>query len=261
MRRLPLILLLSATLFGGSYFFWFNTIDSRDFNFPMPVYIPQKSILMDSVNESITFGNVLDTTGATPFSWSFWLKLDINMVGNARIIGKISTPGYSIASLNSTRMTLFLQGNFAAAVLAQTNTGVLVSPGWAHWVITYSGSKTVAGVKIYKNGVSQTVTSGDNDFAGSASNTAALGFGGGFNGRMTSVSAYNIELSQVQVTRLYNSGKPIDPRYVVPTAQIAGWWKMGNGDTIGTNGIIGSIRGFNGTPVNMEPEDIVNDTP
>jgi hypothetical protein len=104
-------------------------------------------------------------------------------------------------------------------------------------------------------------------------NTAALGFGGvptlvgtfPWAGNIDNSSMWNVELTSSDVTELYNAGKPMDPtlhsREVSSPGSLISWWRMGDasGDVFPT--IVDNVASNDGTLINMEASDIVEDVP
>jgi len=85
---------------------------------------------------------------------------------------------------------------------------------WVHAVVTYNGNLHPSGVKMYLNGVSQTITTQQDALAGTVTNNNAPLIGidatnGGtdtMDGYIDEVRIYNRALSAQEVTRLYNMG-------------------------------------------------------
>ncbi len=120
-------------------------------------------------------------------------------------------------------------------------------------------------MKIYFDGVSQSLTTQQNNFSGSITATANFQAGytddAGFsNANLDELAVYDKELSGAEVTTIYNSGTPDDLNSIGPTGNLAGYWRMGDGDsypTIGDN----SVNTNNGTMVNMTISSIQNNVP
>jgi hypothetical protein len=149
-----------------------------------------------------------------PFSVSMWVKIsdgDMMSVSLFRPSGSDQ-----VWTLNkeggATNRILFFTGadysNYLQATVANSAFDV-----WQHIVMTYDGSETFAGIKIYVNGVDQTLT---NDSLGSY-----LGMGAtvstmnvGYNsvtysrGLIDELAIFNRVLTSGEVTSIYNSGVP-----------------------------------------------------
>jgi hypothetical protein len=140
------------------------------------------------------------------------------------------------------------------------------SAGWHHVVCSYDASLSYTGVKIYVDGVLQTVTNaGTGVYTGAyISNTQQLtigswlrdqgGVGSGFNGYIDDVAIYkNRVLAATDVSDIYNSGvgRKIDPAATFPTSGVSmatslvGLWHMDEGT--GTSVADSSGLGHTGT--------------
>jgi hypothetical protein len=74
-------------------------------------------------------------------------------------------------------------------------------------------------------------------------------------GKLDEVSVWGIELSQAEVTALASGGKPADLSLHSQYANCASWYKCGDGDTNGANGVIDTKGALHLTPANMENGD------
>src|SRR6185312_4592963 len=106
---------------------------------------------------------------------------------------------------------------------------------WSFVCATSDGSGTAAGLKIYVNGVLQSVGSSNDTLAGhSIVNTVPFTIGGGatnsasegyqrFVGNINQVTLWNIALSQAQINALYSNHSPNDPRLNGPAGNLIGY--------------------------------------
>ena len=152
------------------------------------------------------------------------------------------------------------------------------SNGFHHIVVTNSGAAnsyqvSTLGIKIYINGVEQTLT--DNS-AGGGLPDAGVG-GNTFSitpnvialgrqptsvrflrdGKIDELAFWNSELNQSQITTLYNSGSVSDLSSFSPSP--AHWYRMGDGDTFPT--ISDSIGSADLTMSNMTAANFVSEVP
>ena len=97
-----------------------------------------------------------------PFSLAAWVKTTSNTSGT--LLSKLdatSTTGWGLfqyGTATTPRFSLGLQGNGGANNYAMVATNAISSGVWHYVVATYSGTSTVAGMKIYVDGVSQPLT-------------------------------------------------------------------------------------------------------
>ena len=219
------------------------------------------SMNFDGVDEYIDFGNVNDLTGFEPFSISFWTTA-YNGAGNGQIINKHDgSKGYYLY-MNSSNNPHFIMQDGTNTIFVFSS----LANGVGHHVLTYDGSGLWTGIKYYINGVSNTVTlvASNSSISSSISNTSNFYFGSPttpINGDFMYLSMYNTELSASDVTSLYNSGVPVDPRDVSLNPSFFALLG-GPNDTFSTNwAIVDEINGNNGTSVNMEEADKTSETP
>jgi hypothetical protein len=100
-----------------------------------------------------------DGTKDLPFSISFWIKTQ-DTVAQQYIISKINSAaplnGYEWSiEINGKTLRTILNGSAAASKYLQCEKSTVVYPGrWYHIVVTYNGSESVTGIKMYSNGAS-----------------------------------------------------------------------------------------------------------
>ena len=158
----------------------------------------------------------------SPFSISYWVYQTIN--GNSQIISlaHISTPNdYQYVVLHSaSSIVLYLRSSPFELMGTYSTAGIPLNV-WTNVVITYSGNKLNNGIKIYKNASLQSVASDNNgvytggvavssdyklNIAGTSLNSASV-----YNkGLLDEISVINKELTQTEVTELYNGGTPVN---------------------------------------------------
>lgn len=158
----------------------------------------------------VTFGNVIDLTGEEPFSISldFYLLRLNNPHNLVRKTTAAGTTGYILRINNANQIEFYLQENAGSRIIL-TQTESLSVNIWYNLVLTYDGSKTAAGVKIYTNNTLRTFTTTQDNLVGSATNTDNLMFGALANGTqklsgyIMGVRFYGSELSTDDVANIY----------------------------------------------------------
>ena len=171
----------------------------------------------DGVNDYVNMGNVLDFDGSTPFSISTWVKFDV--LGNIEfLINKRDTTssvrGYSLQKRNTNEIEFQVVNNAQAGQnrLALYTSTQLTNNTFYHCVVTYDGSRNPNGVKIYLDGVSDTLVTRSNTLTDTISNSGNLWFGNlayqnlPLNGLLDEVGIWDRVLTPSEVTELYNSG-------------------------------------------------------
>jgi hypothetical protein len=211
-------------------------------------YQNQYSLALDGTNDYVevadsddfSFGN-----GSTnsAFSYSFWVRVERTNAfqhlvskgssSNSEYLIQFSSGGYGF-SANCIFFALYPGSTSGAVVVSPANS--ISADTWYHVVCTADGTGNRSGMKIYIDGVSQTLTaSGQSSitmdnytdplrFGARSSNTTPNSY---LQGKMDEISLFNSELSSSNVTSIYNSGAPDDLSSLSPV----GWWRMGEDDS------------------------------
>ncbi len=180
-----------------------------------------KAFTFDGVNDHITLAdNSLNLTG--PFSYSFWIKSS-DTTNYTIIVGNIQNArapygfghGYQYWLAAGKIQADFRDGNDSTNY-TKTSTASVANGSWNHVVITYKYTVgNTDGAKIYINGVldsSRNIPNSTNfysspmkscigarNLSGTASNFISLS-------SLDALSTWNKELTQSEITELYNSG-------------------------------------------------------
>ena len=198
-----------------------------------------KSIALDGVDDFVTMGNVLDFERTSAFSISAWVKRGGTGV-NDTIVSKMESSGnyrgylVFISSTNLVKFVLRHQNNVSARLTIDSTT-TITDTNWHHISVTYDGSSSVSGVKIYIDGVSDTVTTAGT-LSATTLNSSPFNIGARNSNSLFAtatideVSLFNSKLSQSDVSTIYNSGVPNDISSLSPLS----WWRCGDGDTAPT---------------------------
>jgi len=157
--------------------------------------------ITDAAQTGLDFG-----TGA--FSYSLWLKRE-TLGTTQRILAKDDPSfgyGYTIIFLSSN--VLRASANSSGGEQQPSTTGTIVDTTTFHHVVFTRGATN--GVRIYIDG-SADVTVASSDFDVSTDDPFALGGRAGgdpsyFDGILDEVGIWNRELTEAEVTSLYNSG-------------------------------------------------------
>jgi hypothetical protein len=223
------------------------------------------SVAFDGINDRVEINRTLGS-GYAELSISTWVKYNNNVATSNQyhpIVAKLGPSfGHSFQLTNMRSGASSNGGELYFNVHTPNGSytalsGVIPSQNvWYNIVGTYDGSN----VKIYIDGVLKGTTSASGNIN---SNTELMMLGdagyGGYsqilNGNLDEVSIYSRGLTQSEVTNIYNSGTPND---VSTISNIEAYWRMGDGDTANT--ITDNVGSNNGTMVNMDSGDIVEDT-
>jgi len=152
-----------------------------------------------------------------PFSVSACVNFEDATASN--LINKAVVAGDNMEWYFSTEGTdklIFRVGNtdFTGYVGRTTNAVTSNESSWCHYVATYDGSETSAGINIYIDGVdSDTADSEALPYTGMTNGTAPVDLGAYNNhtanfldGKMGEVKIFNVELTPAQVLQEYNGG-------------------------------------------------------
>lgn len=229
-----------------------------------PPFNNTKSVLFDGVDEYVNFGDVNNFDIANAFSVSLWVKPD-NIAASRILFSKAgaapAVKGYMLRH-NATTGALFLQMR-SSTNRSFTFDKSLVASSWQHVVFTYAGGSNINGAHVYLDAVkSNTPASGSLSGTMLEGQDFILGSRSGsfyFSGNIDEVTVWNKELSQAEVTELYNSGAPADPTLHSASANLTQYNPMGDGDTHPT--LQDDVGSNDGTMTNMAPSNIVSDTP
>jgi hypothetical protein len=177
-----------------------------------------KAVLFDHSSEKIVIANEsnFDFERTQEFSASMWFYLNSTGVNRFPLTKQEASGNYRgwglwIQTNNKLRFDLVSAGG-SNNYLAVEATNAFSSGSWIHFGFSYSGSSTVAGVKLYINGsVDSTATSIRNTLTATILNAISVEIGnrnGAFNfdGLIDEVGIWNKELSSSEFSDLYNSG-------------------------------------------------------
>lgn len=212
--------------------------DDRESLFPVPSFFNSLSTSFDGVNELLDGGDIHQYDVNSAWSLGMWVKP--NNLGGTRILFSKAGPtpnvdGYMFRH-NAITGQLFVQMRTSTVNRNHTFNSALTAGVWQHVMFTYSGAGNMNGIKVYLDGVL------DSNLPASASLTGTLLGGWNFQlgsrnsgfyfvGNMDEVTVWNKELSQAEVTELYNSGSPLAASSHSAVGNLASWYRMGDGDT------------------------------
>lgn len=212
-----------------------------------------KSIELDGMDAFVDCSNPsnLNFSADDAFSFSVWFKKGSDTNSNtvfSKALGAPNYNGYYMFAL-SDYVYFRIRDNSSNFHQIKDNTTHPLNT-WVHYVVTYDGSRAGvgAGLNLYKNGTLLTnVTRSGNFSSGTGQTTANFGIGARiadsaayFNGKIDEVSVFNSELSQTDVTSIYNLGVPNDISGLSPLS----WWRFE--ETSGLTAIDSGTGGNNG---------------
>jgi len=193
-------------------------------------YTKASSLTFDGVDDYVDLGNVNSLTGN--FTVSAWIR-PTGVTGSYQTpVGKrASSDGgcnYEIAIDTTSAKFAWYSDNGTTNDYVQSSQ-VLANDTWYHLVVTISGTT----LNMYAN--ASNVKSAHTLGTAVVANAGSLTFGRAgsyaaeyFPGQILQVAMWNSTLTSGNVTSLYNSGTPIDPRRV-SNSTLVGLWLNGDG--------------------------------
>jgi Concanavalin A-like lectin/glucanases superfamily len=220
------------------------------------------SLSFDGVNENLDMKDTLDFERTAPFSVVVWFKSSLAADGVmlAKQTAAPALQGYAVTLQSDGAVRFVLVNDWAISDAIHVHAGSGLDDGaWHCAVICYDGSSDESGVTFYLDDVLTAHTSVTNGLTGTTLTAAPFRIGtradgtDPYAGSLDEIAIYDKELSNPQATEIYNSGEPTDLLVGGLATHLVGWWRMGE-DYL-------PFGGNDGTMVNMESGDIVEDFP
>jgi len=218
----------------------------------------QYSLDFNGVDMYAELGNVTSLNGSAVASWSLWVNRD-NVTRNEVAIsqsGAGTDRQFYLRFVGNNRIDLFLNNliMFRDSSLNVT----FANNTWYNIVLTYNGANTPNSAKcnLYINGVKETNTTGYNvsSLNSSSSNfnigrhqNGASSYNNFFDGNIDEIALFDKELSQSEVTAIYNSGVPGD---LTGHANLTDWWRCGDDNGGSGTTLTANVGGVNGSLYN-----------
>jgi hypothetical protein len=215
----------------------------------------QKVVIPNSANLTFTDGAGNDE----PFSISMWIKT--SDLRNGIAINKANE--LLIAGNNSSQLYIRLYTDASNYISARA-TLAYASGNWRHYVITYDGSKTLAGFKIYYHGVPQGIADGGTlgTYTGMQNSGNNIDLGDTTTMNMCHVTYFDRVLTPCEVAEIDNDGSPIDILNFTGISSGISHWRLDKTDSATTSGGVEDIIGSNdGTAQNMTSSNVQDTYP
>lgn len=183
------------------------------------------SFEFDGIDDYINIGNGISFEYNDAFSYSFWINpnavsgvryLYSKYISGKGILMYFNSSGGATPAAISFNIYNTNSGSTATRKRITTTTGNILTKGvWNNIVITYDGSGLGSGIKLYKNGASQTVTVTQDNLQNQTivnTNDAYLSSSSGVSaflaGKQDEFAIFNTELSSADALAIYNGGEP-----------------------------------------------------
>jgi len=166
-------------------------------------------LTLNGTNQYVNLGNIANFERTDSFSLEAWVKT--TKIGED-ILTKYSTKGYIFYVASGGKIYFTVRNTAGTNEASRYSQGAVASGNWTHIVVTYDGSSSNTGIKIYINGVDDTdITSGVNTLSATIITSTQLDIGGrgssgNFSGDIDEVVVYDKTLSASEVLARYNSG-------------------------------------------------------
>jgi len=237
-------------------------------------FVNELSLVFNGIDEYVGFGNVHGFNWTDTFSISFWAKTTTTSNGGT-ICGKQLAAGilrgYRIVMRGSDTDQIrisFQHNDSSQAITCSYDVGTLNDGDWHHCVFTNDGTgssgmnfyidSVLSDRTIWEDTLVDTIVEPTAGFAFGARYTIGVGAQNFWSGQLDQVTVWNIELTQTNITDLFNSGVPCDPR-VPGISGLVSYYRCGDDDTDQISDFYGS---YHGTLINMTIEDnAVEDVP
>ena len=224
-----------------------------------PSFTNTYSLDFDGMDDYVDIGNTINFDYNDTFSYSFWVKPNVvsgvkylfskYVLSGRGILMYYNSSGAATPAAISFNLYNTNGGSTATRKRITTTTGNILTKGvWNNIVITYDGSGLGSGIKLYKNGVGQTVIVTQDNLQNQTivvSQDAYLSsFNGASNflpGKQDEFAIFNTELSAADALAIYGLGQPTDLTDLSPVA----WYRFEEGS--GTTAIDSGTGGNNGT--------------
>jgi len=218
-------------------------------------YTKASSLTFDGVDDYVDLGDVNSLTGN--FSVSAWVRPTSVTGAYQTAVGKrVSAAGacnYELAVDTTSAKFSWYSHNGSSGDYVESSQ-VLANDTWYHLVVTLAGTT----LNMYANG--SNVKSAHTLSNAVVANAGSLGFGRAgsytseyFPGQILQVATWESTLTSGNVTTLYNSGVPVDPKRV-SSGTLTGAWMMGDGPESGKGATVYDVS------VNENNADFKNGT-
>jgi hypothetical protein len=229
--------------------------------FPVPITVHQEldwiggagggsvQWVFDGVDDRIDFGDILNFERTDPFTLSCWFATSSAAAG--RILDNTqadsTSRGWQMFLRASGQLAFILANDNNASVntlainstLTGFNTGAL-----SHFLISYDGSSTPAGVTFRLNGVAVAMTTLASSLTGTTVGTNRVAVGARedgvlpFTGTLLHAAVWSgLALNSTQAAEVYNSGTPPDLLNLATTPDPVLWAKIDASDVAGAGGV------------------------
>lgn len=242
---------------------------SDNVNLPYSIFFDGASSSPGHLNMGT--GSELQFERTDSFSFAFWIKTTDGTT-NGSLFGNLDAApeneGYELGMISG-ELSILLASDIGGSDYLHVRSSTTIHDGfWHHIIVTYDGSSTAAGVNMYEDGALMGMTTEQDTLTASIVSTQPVWLGARASSEAANVectiaefAVYGKVLDAGERTAV-SSPKKLNLNTTGPIADLAGYWRMGNGiedvfNTIADN----SASGNDGTMTNMDTNDVVMETP
>jgi hypothetical protein len=234
--------------------------------------VEKYALSLDGVNEyvQVSDDSSIDFERTDSFTVSHWIYFNstADQIIIAKREGSGNYRGWETRKLSSGKIRINICGVVNTSNIVIDTSTTLGANQWHHLTFTYDGSSNASGVKVYFDGVSQTMDSAVLDnLTSTISTTNDLYLSGRngttlpVNGYLDEISIWNDELSASEVSDLYDEGR-YRPEYSELSfyGDCVSLWRITSADdsTASTGTIYDSVGSNDGTPQNTDVSDLTS---
>jgi len=234
-----------------------SKFSERETLFPIAVLDNGASLNFQGSVRRIELGDNHTKGPATAFSVSMWVRPQ-NVSAQRCFISKVSLDanvyGWSFQHTNTGQ--LYAQVRAPGTLTSHTWGTALAGLTWYNLVFTFSGNSNLNGFKAYINAASEGAATSAALNAWTVTDPlsiAARGTSFLFSGNLNQFTMWNKELSQAEITELYNGGTPMDLSQHSASANRQSHWPMNTNVNFPTE--VDTVGSVNGTLINMAASD------
>lgn len=214
----------------------------------------QYSCEFNGSSQTVNFGpSAFSFSLGQAVSFSFWMKCTAGGGGDRAVLSKYkesyNQDGYAIVKDNRERLVFLISQGWYPVMRVRTANNQITLNTWQHWVVTKAASPITTPatqertafaneIKVYRNGVNLSLNTVDDDGPHDMQSNADFCIGSGhslenwFQGFLDEIGLWTKELSQSEVTELYNAGVPKDLNdHSAAGNFLAGYYRCGDADT------------------------------
>lgn len=178
-----------------------------------------KALKFGGTNDYVNFGTTINSYLATDkkFSVSFWFKSEVSATDQALFSNAdFASPfkGFDIVMVAAGTLRIDLVQEVSPTQFARrVTTATYNNNAWRHLVVTYDGLFAATGIKLYIDGVEQTLTTQQNGIVGAATSVTNLQVGARdalnipLNGQLSNIMVFDKELTYLEAKDLYANTK------------------------------------------------------